>query len=695
MTIYSGNLDLEGDRPTDSFDTSLSDVFENSLSHNVFGGVRGAADIGELREANAPTLDQATAAMNAGDKEAEMELRGPAHGVGTLHDFGTGQSAAPPPEIPMADAKQQVKGAGLERELTLPDQPTIRQNVLGIMMQRARDRAETASILSRAPTGAGALDFGTSMIAQSLDPINIAAAFIPIVGEARYAKLMESAGESFLARAGVRTGVGFAQGAVFSAATQPIEYYAATQEGRDYGMSDALRSVMMGGMTFGAMHFAGGAAADIYRSANGRALFPFGPGEPAATTSDALPSRVHEDVLRGAIAQMVQEKPVVAAEHLIGGAASDPRVAESLAVLRDESEPPEPSRTFETTVDINGERTVIRGGPRARPESTWSLFESLAAQGGLRPDPELNALFGGKNPFVPGFGSLIRKDGMSLDRAREAAVGAGYLHDEAEQHGGLTESTINHLLDALDRQARGDRVYRAGQEPATGARVDRDEEMHAINTEIDGAWSDAGIEPKTIDDKLRSRVVEMMDKEGVRDPLVALERATMEETYYGKARGEAESLPETIPGWDDVPGRGPVSDEPGSAPAGGRGTEGEPQPGTAGAGAGPRPVSAGDRTADVRELASRPGPTEQPGAVAAFKAAEKLPEMPPRDSPKSAQLAEAQAVQAEAMWNEAAKYLPPEQRQAFEDAFAASERDSADRAAIIQQGAACLMAAVV
>lgn len=69
--------------------------------------------------------------------------------------------------------------------------------------------------------------------------------------------------------------------------------------------------------------------------------------------------------------------------------------------------------------------------------------------------------------------------------------------------------------------------------------------------------------------------------------------------------------------------------------------------------------------------------------------------MPAPDSPKSAQLAEAQAVQAEAMWNEAAKYLPPEQRRAFEDAFAASERDSADRAAIIQQGAACLMAAVV
>ena len=64
-----------------------------------------------------------------------------------------------------------------------------------------------------------------------------------------------------------------------------------------------------------------------------------------------------------------------------------------------------------------------------------SSLQFIASQGGLRPDPggELKGLgFNNKSRVViPGLGfrSVMRKDGMDLDEAREAAVEAGYLHD--------------------------------------------------------------------------------------------------------------------------------------------------------------------------------------------------------------------------------------------------------------------------
>jgi hypothetical protein len=57
----------------------------------------------------------------------------------------------------------------------------------------------------------------------------------------------------------------------------------------------------------------------------------------------------------------------------------------------------------------------------------------LAARGGLDPNDRLigdvRASIGSRNKFIPGFGLLIRNNGLSLDRAREAAVEAGYLYD--------------------------------------------------------------------------------------------------------------------------------------------------------------------------------------------------------------------------------------------------------------------------
>lgn len=98
----------------------------------------------------------------------------------------------------------------------------------------------------------------------------------------------------------------------------------------------------------------------------------------------------------------------------------------------------------------------------ARPERPTSLFEFLGLCGGLRPDPELRVILDG-NVFLGGrAGWLIRDGGLSLDSARRLAVEANYLADTSWE-GGVSVSTINDLLDLIDREARGDRQYPYGQ----------------------------------------------------------------------------------------------------------------------------------------------------------------------------------------------------------------------------------------
>lgn len=110
------------------------------------------------------------------------------------------------------------------------------------------------------------------------------------------------------------------------------------------------------------------------------------------------------------------------------------------------STPPEPPATV-----VRTKRRTVREFP--------TLFEALAAEGGLAPDPELAAIFDG-NPFVPGFGRLVRAGGRTLDDALTAAKELGYLYDpnDAPGAGALTLSQ-NDLLDLLRRESHGEKIY--------------------------------------------------------------------------------------------------------------------------------------------------------------------------------------------------------------------------------------------
>lgn len=437
-------------------------------------------------------------------------------------------------DVPMDQARARVKEAGLDRILHLPDAPSIRAPALDIMLQRARERNERQATIARGPDGfvAGALGMGTSLLVSAIDPLNIAAAFIPVVGEARYAKLMANAGEGVLARASVRAGVGAASGAVGTAVVEPLEYLARNQEGQDYTMAEALRSVMFGAALGGVLHSGGGAVADMYRSRKGKPLYPFGPGEaferPAAPQGEAPASAM----------PFGDTKPA--------GEAVQPAYTAPAAAA--------------PTIPAAAESSVPAAAAKAPP----SLLEFIADRGGIsEKDPLLADLlqsFGGKSPSIPGKGRgrLVRPDGKSLDELREAAVEAGYLQDPARQHGGVTESTIDDLLQAVDAEARGTKQFPAGADGARSkaeqAHLDEQQqalhERHVTGTkaDIEAAIDEFGI-TAPIRRQFAQRAFKIMETEGSGDARDAVFR-TLEEFDY-----QPTGKHPVMAGLDDLPPR--------------------------------------------------------------------------------------------------------------------------------------------
>lgn len=242
MTIYAGDapaLDRRTllDVPADSgdvFGAAFDEAFSTNPSTSAF----------RLEELNQQELGRAVVAgpesylaPNAGRLEPETPLIG------------------------AEQARDQVAGAGLD--IKIPDQG-IRQGALDILMQRHQEQLARQQIMARANGGSLPTKIAGSLAASLLDPLNIASAFVPVVGEARYARLLAGA-TSPLGRAGVRGGVGALEGSVGAAILEPLPLLAAQQDQTEYGLSDSLANIALGGVLGGGLHSVGGAVSDALR----------------------------------------------------------------------------------------------------------------------------------------------------------------------------------------------------------------------------------------------------------------------------------------------------------------------------------------------------------------------------------------------------------------------------------------------
>jgi len=142
------------------------------------------------------------------------------------------------------------------------------QSVVDIMVEKKEAERERQSIIQRGPEGSwnpfssgfyvGAAKFGTGLAVSMLDPINIAASFIPVFGQARFAALA--------ARTSLRTARltrGAVEGAVGAALVEPIVYSAAKRVQADYGAADSLLNITFGSILGGGLHVGVGKLRDI------------------------------------------------------------------------------------------------------------------------------------------------------------------------------------------------------------------------------------------------------------------------------------------------------------------------------------------------------------------------------------------------------------------------------------------------
>lgn len=157
-------------------------------------------------------------------------------------------------------ALQQVKDSGLE--VDVPD-GGMRQGSLDLLLSRRRAERERAILMQNAPGSAAPAMIIASFAAQAVDPINIASAFIPVVGEARYTAMLAGAA-GFGARLGVRAGVGAVEGAVGSALLEPAVYTLSQQLQDDYDITDSLTNIAFGAALGGSLRGVGGIVKDRY-----------------------------------------------------------------------------------------------------------------------------------------------------------------------------------------------------------------------------------------------------------------------------------------------------------------------------------------------------------------------------------------------------------------------------------------------
>lgn len=228
-----------------------------------------------LSDYTAPARDVLGAQIGQAVDELPIAQAGDISGLQTAEQgrlisrFG-GRDAPDSPLLSPDDAKAKLEAGGLQGQLEIPD-GGIRSRALDLLMAHRTEQNRRNSIVARSPGGFGLTAAGvTGQLATSvLDPLNDAMAFIPVVGEARYAKLLASAGESLVGRAAVRAGVGAVEGATGAAVLQPLQYEASQAYQDDYTMNDAAANVLFGGLFGAALHSVGGGIGDVYRMGRG------------------------------------------------------------------------------------------------------------------------------------------------------------------------------------------------------------------------------------------------------------------------------------------------------------------------------------------------------------------------------------------------------------------------------------------
>lgn len=230
------------------------------------------------------------------------------------YEMGELPTFSAPIRISPADAHTKAELAGV-KGLPIPEDG-ISEGALDILIARRKRQMANADSINRSPTGVRSIaGFGVALGAGILDPVNVTASLVPVIGQARYALALERASGA-LGRAGVRASVGGIQGAVGTALIEPAAYAMHQGLQDDYKMLDSLMNIGFGAAIGGTLHAGFGALGDAATGRYAQRVVGADQGSIAASTAAAVAANVAPLELRatGRTAPEVL-KDVLAAEE--------------------------------------------------------------------------------------------------------------------------------------------------------------------------------------------------------------------------------------------------------------------------------------------------------------------------------------------------------------------------------------------
>lgn len=400
-------------------------------------------------------------------------------------------------------AKAQIADAGLT--LDIGDGP-ISQEALDILIRRGLERQEREiSIAGYNPSMVSQLT--TAVGASLLDPVNIAAGFVPFVGQTRAANMLARAG-SFGGRTMARAKIGAIEGLGGAALVEPLIAGAATQEGRDYTAFLALQNLLFGAGFGSGLHMAFGAAAERI---TGR-TYRRSPAETPGDLVDRLPYEAKEAAMRAAVADVLSGREVSASDVLDYIAKQDPDLAEQLqyvATLRRDG--PDIDDTLARVEYWKGKLS----GKRRTPEQTSveDFMQWVRSHGGVRDTEGL--LEAALDETLPRTAMIKRKGlnrtdrGVEFEELFKRAVEAGFVRTREEFidafKAGQKSSPLRPVLREVDERQR-----------LEAAEILREEQEY-----IEAAQAASGVNPRA---KAETRARAIVGRE---QHVVAAERARL------------------------------------------------------------------------------------------------------------------------------------------------------------------------
>lgn len=175
----------------------------------------------------------------------------------------------------------------------------IRQDAFNIRLDARKRELKRQSIVARGENtfSSGAANVSGGLVGALADPANIAASFIPIVREARFATMAAKLGG--VGRA--RLASGAITGAAGATMIEPFTLLLTERAQADYDMYDSLMNIAFGGVIGGGLHFTGGYLKDRI---TGRATL----GVPDRIESSSIQTK--ETAMRTALADTMEGRPV-------------------------------------------------------------------------------------------------------------------------------------------------------------------------------------------------------------------------------------------------------------------------------------------------------------------------------------------------------------------------------------------------